>query len=47
MKIVLLGKDGQVGSELRRSLLPLGQVIAVGRRELCLENLSDLNRIPQ
>ena len=44
MKIVLLGKDGQVGSELRRSLLPLGQVIAVGRRELCLENLSGLNQ---
>lgn len=31
MKILLLGKDGQVGWELQRSLAPLGEVIAVGR----------------
>ena len=45
MKIVLLGRDGQVGSQLRRSLLPLGQVVALGRHELCLENLSALNQL--
>lgn len=45
MKILLLGKDGQVGSGLRRSLLPLGQVLAMGRAELCLENLSGLNQL--
>ena len=31
MKIVLLGPDGQVGWELRRSLAPLGDVLALPR----------------
>jgi len=31
MKIVLLGPDGQVGWELRRSLAPLGELIALPR----------------
>ncbi len=31
MKILLLGKNGQVGWELQRSLAPLGEVIAVDR----------------
>jgi len=31
MKILLLGKDGQVGWELQRSLLPLGELFALGR----------------
>ena len=31
MKILLLGKDGQVGWELQRALAPLGEVIALGR----------------
>lgn len=38
MKILLLGKDGQVGWELQRALAPLGEVIALGRAgagELC------------
>ena len=30
MKILLLGKNGQVGWELQRSLAPLGKVIALG-----------------
>lgn len=33
MKILLLGKDGQVGWQLRRSLAPLGEVMACGRLE--------------
>ena len=45
MKILLLGKDGQVGTELKRTLLPLGTVISVGRSDLNLENLSDLSRL--
>lgn len=45
MKILLLGKDGQVGTELRRTLLPLGDVIAIGRTELNLEDPSSLNHI--
>ncbi len=31
MKILLLGRDGQVGWELQRSLAPLGEVVALGR----------------
>ena len=31
MKILLLGKNGQVGSELQRSLAPLGEVLALDR----------------
>lgn len=32
MKILLLGRDGQVAWELRRTLAPLGEVVAVDRR---------------
>lgn len=32
MKILLLGKNGQVGWELQRSLAPLGELIALDRR---------------
>ena len=31
MRILLFGKNGQVGWELNRSLQPLGEVIALGR----------------
>ncbi|MGH8855947.1 MAG: SDR family oxidoreductase, partial [Telluria sp.] len=33
MKILLLGKDGQVGWELQRALAPLGELHACGRGE--------------
>ncbi len=42
MKILLLGKDGQVGWELGRSLLPLGELVTPGRDEVDLENLVGL-----
>uniref|UniRef100_UPI000F0385C5 sugar nucleotide-binding protein n=2 Tax=Pseudomonas viridiflava TaxID=33069 RepID=UPI000F0385C5 len=32
MKILLLGKNGQVGWELQRALAPLGDVIALDRQ---------------
>ena len=32
-KILLLGRDGQLGFELRRSLAPLGVVSAAGRND--------------
>jgi dTDP-4-dehydrorhamnose reductase len=32
MKILLLGKNGQVGWELQRSLAPLGELVALGSR---------------
>ena len=43
MKILLLGKDGQVGTELKRALLPLGELMAIGRSDLDLQKLSALN----
>jgi dTDP-4-dehydrorhamnose reductase len=36
MRFLLTGRDGQVGSELRRSLAPLGEVTALSRAELDL-----------
>ncbi|MFG0407997.1 dTDP-4-dehydrorhamnose reductase [Pseudomonas sp. FYR_11] len=46
MKILLLGKDGQVGWELQRSLAPLGDVLALNSRSQShcgdLANLSGL-----
>jgi dTDP-4-dehydrorhamnose reductase len=33
MKILLFGKGGQVGWELQRSLVPLGELVALGRRD--------------
>ena len=42
MRILLLGRDGQVGRELARSLAPLGEVSALGRAQL---DLSDAARV--
>ncbi len=47
MKILLLGKNGQVGWELQRSLAPLGELIALDRHSvggLC-GDLSDLDTL--
>lgn len=47
MRILLLGKNGQVGWELQRSLAPLGELIALDRRSsdgLC-GDLSDLDTL--
>lgn len=43
MKIVLLGKLGQVGFELKRALSPFGQIVAPDRQELQLSNLKAVN----
>lgn len=45
MNILLLGKDGQVGTELKRTLLPLGHVMACGRSDLNLQDLSGLRQL--
>ena len=42
MKILLLGKNGQVGWELQRSLMPLGEVIALGSAEASFTDLDGL-----
>jgi dTDP-4-dehydrorhamnose reductase len=45
MKILLLGKNGQVGWELQRALAPLGELVALGRQEADLEDHEALRRI--
>lgn len=47
MKILLLGKNGQLGWELQRALAPLGEVIACGRKEADLEDLTALRNLVQ
>ncbi|RYE76159.1 MAG: NAD-dependent epimerase/dehydratase family protein, partial [Oxalobacteraceae bacterium] len=42
MRILVTGKNGQVGYELMRSLQPLGEVIGVDRQEM---DLSDLDLV--
>lgn len=48
MKILLFGKNGQLGWELQRSLAPLGELIALDRHstDLC-GNLADLQGLAQ
>lgn len=45
MSILLLGKDGQVGWQLQRSLAPHGEVIACGRSECDLTDLDSLRSL--
>ncbi|QVQ25638.1 dTDP-4-dehydrorhamnose reductase [Achromobacter deleyi] len=45
MKILLLGKDGQVGHELQRTLLPFGDMQAFGRQGANLEDLDGLQQL--
>lgn len=42
MRILVFGKNGQVGRELTRTLAPLGEVSALGRKEI---DLVDADRI--
>ena len=48
MKILLLGKNGQVGWELQRSLAPLGELVALGSdsQDLC-GDFTDLDGLAQ
>ena len=45
MKILLFGKNGQVGWELNRTLLPLGQVVALNRKSADLSDPESLRNI--
>ena len=45
MKILLTGKNGQVGFELQRALAPLGPLVAVGRSECDLADAEALRRL--
>lgn len=44
MKILVLGKTGQVGQALTQTLTSLGEVVALGRAEANLEDLSGLSQ---
>jgi len=44
MKVLLTGSQGQVGWELARTLLPLGEVVAVNRAQADLSDLDGLRR---
>jgi dTDP-4-dehydrorhamnose reductase len=44
MRILLTGKNGQVGWELQRALAPIGEVIAVGRHDLDLASADSISR---
>ena len=41
-KVLLLGKNGQVGWELHRTLCPLGELVATDRRDL---DITDFNKL--
>lgn len=45
MKILLLGKNGQVGTELQRTLLPLGTLVALDRSTADLEKPTALRSV--
>ena len=48
MKILLLGKNGQLGWELQRSLAPLGEVLALDRHSTdCCGDLSKTEQLTQ
>jgi dTDP-4-dehydrorhamnose reductase len=44
-KILLTGKDGQVGFELQRALAPLGEVCAIDQADCDLANASSLRKL--
>lgn len=47
MKILLLGKNGQVGWELQRALAPLGELVAYDREQADLSNFDKLRLLIQ
>jgi len=47
MKILILGANGQVGWELQRTLIPLGEIKACTRKEADLEQLEALKNLIQ
>src|SRR6185503_16520480 len=45
MKILLTGKNGQLGFELQRALAPLGEVVAVGTQDCNLADAGALREL--
>ena len=47
MKILLFGKNGQLGWEAQRTLAPLGEVVSLGSQDLDITRLDELAQIIQ
>ncbi|MBH0203980.1 MAG: sugar nucleotide-binding protein, partial [Nitrospira sp.] len=45
MKILLTGKNGQVGFELQRALAPLGELLAVDQPECDMADAQAIRRL--
>lgn len=45
MKIILFGKDGQVGWELQRALAPLGELVALGEQQADFEDQQHIRQL--
>ena len=45
MKIILFGSNGQVGTELLRTLAPMGEIVACDQKDIDLTNQSDLREV--
>jgi dTDP-4-dehydrorhamnose reductase len=45
MKLLVLGKNGQVGWELQRALAPLGDVVALSREDVDMEDIEALLQV--
>lgn len=45
MKLLITGKNGQVGFELQRALAPLGEIVAVGKAECDLSDAEAIRRL--
>jgi dTDP-4-dehydrorhamnose reductase len=45
LKILLFGRNGQLGWELQRTLAPLGKVTAVDQEDLDLVNQAELRSL--
>jgi dTDP-4-dehydrorhamnose reductase len=45
MKVLLTGKNGQVGFELQRALAPLGEVVAVDHQKCDFCHLESIRRL--
>jgi dTDP-4-dehydrorhamnose reductase len=43
MKILITGKNGQVGFELNKRLINLGELVAIGRQDIDLRNPNDID----
>lgn len=42
MRILLIGRGGQIGSALERTLAPLGEILPCGRKDLDLQDLGSI-----